>query len=226
MATLNDGFSSAALVLDLPELLEMIISQLPPAQILLSQRVSKQWKLIIASPRQIQEKLFFRAVAAVLHPDPKVRMKSSVAYTKPFKTNLIVQNALNRSHHGLTVSEEFWHEFIRHSIQLIFTIDETLPQHRTLWNHPTATWKKMFVTGPPCSVLSMSYQAVASNTYWLAENDMPYMEGPLLVRDASGIRYGLIDDMIAKIKSTAREYWEDEDAYSGIHVIVTIGYTG
>lgn len=44
------------------ELLEQIVFHLPPHEILLSQRVSRQWKANIATSRRLQRLLFFEPV--------------------------------------------------------------------------------------------------------------------------------------------------------------------
>ncbi|GAB7354501.1 hypothetical protein MBLNU459_g4970t1 [Dothideomycetes sp. NU459] len=51
---------AAALVLDTPELLEMILSNLPPLQLLVLQRVSSVWHSLISTSPPIQRALFMR----------------------------------------------------------------------------------------------------------------------------------------------------------------------
>jgi hypothetical protein len=46
-------------LLQLPELLEQIIFQLPQCDILVLQRVATKWKDVIAKSKPIQQKLFF-----------------------------------------------------------------------------------------------------------------------------------------------------------------------
>ncbi|CAK1367333.1 unnamed protein product [Cercospora beticola] len=52
-------------VFDTAELLEAILSELEPKDLLLSQRVSKTWKLAIAASRGLQEELFLRPIKVV-----------------------------------------------------------------------------------------------------------------------------------------------------------------
>lgn len=56
-------------VFDTAELLEAILSQLNPKDLLLSQRVGKTWKLAIAGSRGLQEKLFLRRIGADHAPE-------------------------------------------------------------------------------------------------------------------------------------------------------------
>src|SRR5207253_420563 len=55
---------AAAPVLEIPELLEAILFRLPIRDLLLAQRVSRQWRDIISNSLSLQQALFFRPATA------------------------------------------------------------------------------------------------------------------------------------------------------------------
>jgi hypothetical protein len=55
-----ESLTAAQRVLETPELLEMILSELHPCQLLLSQRVNNLWHDLITNSPQLQQLLFMR----------------------------------------------------------------------------------------------------------------------------------------------------------------------
>lgn len=55
-----DSLTAAQRVLETPELLEMVLSELPPTQLLISQRVNTLWHDLISNSPQLQQLLFMR----------------------------------------------------------------------------------------------------------------------------------------------------------------------
>lgn len=55
-----DSITTAQRVLETPELLEMILSELPPCQLLISQRVNSLWNDLISHSPKLQQLLFMR----------------------------------------------------------------------------------------------------------------------------------------------------------------------
>ena len=70
--------TAAGQVLDIIELLECVLLNLPTQDLLFAQQVSKQWHMTIASSRKLQQALFFEPIPGgplYCHlPDNRLRM--------------------------------------------------------------------------------------------------------------------------------------------------------
>ena len=58
--TTPPNFKAASRVLEIAELHEMILYELPPLDLLISQRVSRSWQNTISKSKKLQQALFFQ----------------------------------------------------------------------------------------------------------------------------------------------------------------------
>lgn len=140
-------------VLDIPELLEMIILELPPHDILLAQRTSKTWNAAIAKSLRIQRKLFKASGGPPLAPSSNSSVQHSVYDSQYYEHELSFNPLLPsicRAEGPLVGIDGV------QSIQWRFTGRELLdrivhmPEEMKI-DYERKAWNGMFVTQPPCT---------------------------------------------------------------------------
>lgn len=116
------------------ELLEAILVQLPPEDVLLAQRVSKDWQATIKTSKELQEKLFFRPISSQIFD----RSRYGDGKWRDIETQEEVQPRWN------PLLERLYDQlFLRvHTPQI-----EDLPT--SAWQRPEASWRKMLRSQPP-----------------------------------------------------------------------------
>ncbi|KAL1296665.1 hypothetical protein AAFC00_000146 [Neodothiora populina] len=170
--------SAAQLVLDTPELLENIVSFLPPLELLVAQRVSQIWRGVITNSPTIQRLLFMR-------PDWSLETKSYNArrpINKPGerpRNNLMLRRILDGRYPTVTLkitsdAEQDSGASTRDDESSIdvprkdkpssghwsWDVNITCPADRlpsidpaVLYEH--ASWRKMYMCQPPCTSLHL-----------------------------------------------------------------------
>lgn len=164
-------------VLETPELLEMIVSSLPPLEILVNQRVSPMWHGVISNSPPIQRALFLR-------PDWSLEAKSFNAWrpvNKPGerpKNNRMLRRVLDGRYPTVTLKitnddepEREGMESPDDSFDLhvprksksdyghwSWDVNITYPGDMSPSEDPAvlyenASWRKMFICQPPCTSL-------------------------------------------------------------------------
>lgn len=143
---------AASRTFSIAELLEAILAQLPPKDLLLLQRVSKDWKAAVAS-KEVQEKLFFRPISSQIldrssYGDGKWRDIETQEEVQP-KWNPLLEPLYDQL-------------FLRvHTPQI-----EDLPT--SAWQRPEASWRKMLRSQPP----SRGVVTIRSNEDDVVERDV------------------------------------------------------
>lgn len=122
---------------DIPELVEAILAQLSPRDLLLSQRISRNFQTVIKSSPRLQQTLFFR-------PAP---------FKGPDKWTL---NPLLRKHFvpWFVTSESRWGFPDYESLEALEW--NANAQKRAAFLHPNASWRRMLVVQPPPQELRVS----------------------------------------------------------------------
>ncbi|KAK5744950.1 hypothetical protein LTR17_001701 [Elasticomyces elasticus] len=146
-------------VLNLPELFENILLQLPTRDLLFAQKVCKIWKLTIDASPSVQKALFFAAgtVNDVLYSSPNHK-----------STAQCLADGQSTNHHEKAPAQEYnaYIEFATHEgyalNPLLTTCRKVGPDLRSDFRDspwysdadPTGSWSRMFVTQPPGSTLA------------------------------------------------------------------------
>lgn len=111
--------------LAIPEILEMIVAQLPERDLLLSQRVNKIWQSVIKTSPYLQRKLFYTADLIADGSHYKIICKAKWnPLLKPFMKQ---QPSSSRSIRSVNILD----------------VDAL-----SKMNHPNPSWKSMFLTQP------------------------------------------------------------------------------
>ena len=108
----------------IPELLEVILENATPRNVLLWQRVNKTWQTAIKTSPRIQEKLFFKIKPC------KDKYEQNHAMWNPFIESLLVEQMDSGCCYGIAP-----HAFDGRC------------------SYPTASWKQMFITSPAATRL-------------------------------------------------------------------------
>ena len=202
-------------VLRLPELLEAIISQLPASTILTTaMRVSRLWNTVVdespslskmlslptasdkvAVPRRMMmlagddlsplydETLKFNSFIGKLCPDrkPSAKIPWVYVYKQQYEGDL---ERWPENHTGVWI------------IRVRQFADDPRSEHQA-WAEPNATWRRMLMTNPPCSVIH------ASLVQCLGDDKEPYIRmRPAVnfsIRETAGITLGLLEDVFARV---------------------------
>ncbi|KAF9634339.1 putative f-box domain protein [Lasiodiplodia theobromae] len=171
-------------VLQIPELLELILAQLPMRDLLLAQRVCRRFNNLIQTSIVLQQALFFRPLPKPATPEPTTTPKRPTwppfepSFSLPFPVSLpfpppISNPRKQQKNHPLPESvgqnpllvAAFPPWFSRNMSDLSYTTDQChfsrfkdLPlagARRDAFLRPEASWRLMMVTQPPISVMSV-----------------------------------------------------------------------
>ena len=126
--------SATQRTLGITELLEAILVQLPMKDLLLAQRVNKDWQATIVTSKKLQERLFLRPISTQIldhygGPSDKWRVPGTGEVINPSWNPLL---------------EEL---FDCLSWSATKCLEKRLP-HRT-WHRPEASWRQMLRSQPP-----------------------------------------------------------------------------
>ncbi|KAJ9624871.1 hypothetical protein H2203_004821 [Taxawa tesnikishii (nom. ined.)] len=173
--------SAMSQVLDTPELLEQILTYLPPLELLVLQRVSQLWNGTINASPELQRQLFMR-------PDWRLEAKAFDPWReinrpgeRP-KNNRMLRRVLGGSYPTVTLKvitsgvdpapeadndemfiamSELDQRPRRRSsghwswdVAISFPADK-LPTNDPAIYHESASWRKMYLTQPPCTTLHL-----------------------------------------------------------------------
>lgn len=169
-------------VLGTPELLELVISSLPPLEILVLQRVARAWRGVVSSSPEIQRMLFFR-------PDWNLEARKFDAWRpenrpgeRP-KNNRMLRRVLDGQYPTVTLritndgdddADDSGVEMPDSTFDLparrekeqrpsghwSWDVNITYPADRVPSSDPAvlyegASWRKMFICQPPCKELHL-----------------------------------------------------------------------
>lgn len=171
---------AAQRVLETPELLEMIISDLPTLEILVLQRVSPVWHGVISNSPAIQKLLFlrsdwnlegksFNAYRAINRPGERPRnnrmLRRVLDGRYPTVTMKISNDDPEEQESGVRVPEDtagidaprrskpdvgVW----SWDVNITFPADR-LPASNSAIMYEGASWRKMYICQPPCTALHL-----------------------------------------------------------------------
>ncbi|KAI5363606.1 putative F-box-like domain superfamily protein [Septoria linicola] len=175
-------------VLGIGELLEMILYELPPVDPLLAQRVCRLWKAEISSRRKLQRALFTEAAGQplrLMEQLPSSDLTALAECTKSCRTKNQHYRALGSTSPRLVFANPMlaplvaamqapenwvctrtlsdWRGYERPQFsdqgKITFTVAETMPK---AWFYPTASWRRMYFTQPPCTLVLQTHCETAS----------------------------------------------------------------
>jgi hypothetical protein len=196
--------TAAHQVLHLPELLELILLYLPQKDLLLSQRVCRSFRYTIEGSLRLQRALFFSpnwnlegrafdAYSANNRPGQKPEnnrlLRRAFLGCYPTVTLVIVNDSPtpHESAIGRRGSERWsW------DVCISFPADKKLPDCKPSVLYPEASWRRMFLSQPPCQNLHLVRR-------WQRNSK------PALVRD-NGITMG---DFYQACTGTTKECWHE-----------------
>ena len=130
----QDEPSAAQRTFNIVELRELILKSLPPKELLLAQRVSKDWKATINTSRKLQERLFFRPSST--------RLLSHDGAPASKWLDIATQEEVEPSWNPLLVPI---YNSLRRSEKATFY--KRLPDQT--WDRPEASWRRMLRSQPP-----------------------------------------------------------------------------
>ena len=161
------GIESAAVHLfRLPELLELVLLYLPQKDILLSQRVSRSFRNTISGSVRLQKALFFspdwnlegRTFNAYANnnrpgrkPENNVLLLRAFPGCYPTVTLVIVNDPPN---HNENEANRRGSEHWSWDVCICFPADRA-PNTKPAVLYPEASWRKMFLSQPPCTNLHL-----------------------------------------------------------------------
>ncbi|CAD0106613.1 unnamed protein product [Aureobasidium uvarum] len=173
-----DSLNSAQRVLETPELLEMILAELPPCQLLISQRVNILWHDLISNSPQLQQLLFMRPSWPKAKPfDSHLSCEANRPSQRP-RNNMMLRKVLGGRYPTFTPrvtsqkdEEEYAdkgvespdanpndHSSISRSVKSpssYWTCDE-LPSNDAAVLYEKASWRRMYLCQPPCTELYLA----------------------------------------------------------------------
>ena len=187
--TTTSHTSKAQEALGVNELLEHVILMLPASHILAAaQRVSKHWCNLIQASSKIQRKLFIKVHASKKVANPQFDVlplqHDDLVYEQRLETNFVLKDLMPNSFRKFAFT-------LKNGVQgeLVWSIIlDLIPNARGL-GYPKASWKDMFVTSPPCSVLSLRFLVTTV--------DYKGCRGEVWIHDLSGTSF------LRRQKSTA-----------------------
>lgn len=216
--------SAIQTVLELPELLETIILHLPAPEVLTAAlRVCRSWNAFINSSPEILKQLFMQPKTASKVATPKEMEEvpkqpfNVPIYNDTFRLNPIFGQYDRRSKLPL--------EYIPWSMLTLQSLpnpDAPAPNYHRVFKayrvqsfeedcsrphvslHPEASWRRMFVSDPPCKVLS------GSVIKWVGPPSAPHSRVAngvsFSVQDKAGITLGLLEEIFSKVKEQPVRY--------------------
>lgn len=195
--------SSALGVLELPELLELIILELPIVDIMATARVNRRWSDIIEASTKIQQKLFLRPSAATVKPaECAPRHRFGPCYPKHITINPVLKsNILGWSNAGEA------------RMRLGPTVVTGSRSERTVSGlshavlRPEASWREMFATSPPCTELEVELQQVSNEG---ADSDETTR--CLTLCAEKGLKLGMLEDAATGMNAGWRTTAANRDA--------------
>lgn len=143
---------STAEPLQVVELLELILLNLPMRELLLSQRVCRRWKDVITGSQALQRALYFL-------PEPDVECHSPSFTGKPissyFRPNRLLEDAFWNQFDIPPVSDESCipHQKLRCYCSATVRLRTFAAEWHESMKYEEASWRRMLITQPPvCSV--------------------------------------------------------------------------
>ncbi|KAF2770613.1 hypothetical protein EJ03DRAFT_326239 [Teratosphaeria nubilosa] len=164
----NTAESSINQVFRLPELLELILLNLPQRDILLCQRTSRNFRQTVEGSIRLQRALFFA-------PDWNLRGRSNDPYAatnrsdrrKP-ENNRILRRAFDANYPTVTLHIENHAPIPSESaigkrgserwtwdVCISFPAGDKTPTHRPAVDYPEASWRRMYISQPPPQTLHL-----------------------------------------------------------------------
>ena len=147
--------SSLQDVFEIPELLEMIIFQLPPRHIFVTQRVSKIWKAAIATSISIQRKLFRAPDEPPLTPVKEPRLQLRKHNNMHYQSRLVFNRLVPAFYHTRQGLFGFYNiqgvSWGFADMELLNRICQTPGEAAT--SRERRAWDDMFLTKPPCTTV-------------------------------------------------------------------------
>lgn len=193
--TRKPGQTATHAVLFTPELLCNIISQLPLADIVTTTGVCHFWRNAVAADPQVQKALFLKPEEVrrgqfFLSNDSQLdEFLSEVKSGDAIKdvTKMDACHIIGRVHPYLAKICNTWF-LMRGSVENMDTI-ATAPN----FNHPDGSWRRMFITQPPCQTVMIMVETEDNEEKWV--NNFRY-------RDIDGVRLGGLYDRMRRSMTT------------------------
>lgn len=209
-------------VREINELLGRIIFMMPPPRILTSaMRVSKKWKAVIDRTPEIQRKLHLKSVSAVVQPT--MPLHCTAIYQWAIRINPIILDVVTGSGTVRDVRAGIYPHRSRATDHgdnmLTLRFDRSgqppdcLPPPFTAWNNPQASWKTMFFTHPPCSLVVLTYSSSTPRTY-----------GDAAIRDPAGVRFNQVEKVTKQMISTIRRYGCEADIRFESDIVISVHF--
>lgn len=181
-----DSLSSAQRVLETPELLEMVLSELPPCQLLVSQRVNSLWNALISQSPRIQQLLFMRPTWPKAKPfDSHLSCEANRPSERP-RNNQMLRRVLGGRYPTFTprvTSDKEEEEYANKGVETpetqpddISSIPRSQKSASSYWTwdisimypadklptedaavlYENASWRRMYLCQPPCTELYLA----------------------------------------------------------------------
>lgn len=132
------------------ELLEAILFELPAKDILLTQRVSKEWQAVVKESNKLQRALFFKPV-----PGAPTFIPRSSWREKPYSGKVIGNPLLQPLLDLLELGDDS--HFTEEHNSVVAKLSKLGPK-ASAWTVPDASWRHMLTTQPPTrGVFSVYY---------------------------------------------------------------------
>lgn len=151
-----------------PEMLELILLQLPETQLFVVQRVCSKWRDMIETSPPIRKKMFLAADGDVLDPtgNPHNSLYHYVAYTAALRLNPMAELAREGDAHERTYSGRrrgapfeisLWGQEPAGLLVEIGLGDKALKEYfkPSVRSLKDKSWKKLLFTQPPCKAISV-----------------------------------------------------------------------
>ncbi|THX05870.1 hypothetical protein D6D13_06880 [Aureobasidium pullulans] len=213
-----DSLTAAQCVLETPELLEMVLSELPPTQLLISQRVNTLWHDLISNSPQLQQLLFMRPTWSKAKPfNSHLPCEANRPSERP-RNNMMLRRVLDGRYPTFTprvTSDKDEEEYADKGVEApdtnpddIASIPRSLKSPSSYWtwdvnvmypsdnlptddviNHPQASWRRMYMCQPPCTELYLARR-------WCRA-----------AKPAIACEDGITMDMFIEKANKARELW-------------------
>ncbi|KAI9681895.1 MAG: hypothetical protein M1822_006972 [Bathelium mastoideum] len=186
--------SSSERVLQIPELLENILTYLNPRDLLLSQRVSRLWAATINTSRPLQRTLFFlpdwstsAPLSSLTSPLSPITTRTAAATNWQPVHNALLARAFPCNYPALQSSSH------RHGLSVDLPATCAPSSHASA-RHPRASWRRMLLCQPPCTRLRLVRAA-------------PWRVGrTAAVEEEGGITMGLLCEAAAR----GSQVWDGE----------------
>jgi hypothetical protein len=144
-------------VLCLVELLELILLKLPMRDLLLAQRVCRQWRACIRSSNRLQQKLFLQTSQPCPRPDTNLTVEINPLLQETFPTFFTHLETLDRGIIGNTKADNSTLKNERLSLLRLASYNPNLreqawyedPSKRAAVLRHDASWRRMYPSHPP-----------------------------------------------------------------------------